>query len=303
MPVEIGPDGAVRLVAGRRFAEGTESGLAVEGDDPRLAAGGIPHASTHVNGGADEITDALDVRAYPTPSGALSSRPAFGTVGQRYYATDTGQEFIDIGSAWIEVQPAAHASSHEDGGADEITSALDPRAYPITTGTLAARPSAASFGVGLYWTTDEHILYRSDGSLTWTKIAVADYADLTSSAHASGHNHSGADPLTNAVESWTAPTLLNSWVNYNALSDQIAGYKKDPFGWVQLRGIVKSGTVGAGTPIFTLPSGYRPPKTVRFAVASNDLFGYCAVDSSGNVLAVQGSNAYFDLSPVRFPIS
>ncbi|KKK52619.1 hypothetical protein LCGC14_3103070, partial [marine sediment metagenome] len=53
---------------------------------------------------------------------------------------------------------------------------------------------------------------------------------------------------------WIAPTLLNSWVNYAATYDT-TGYMKDGFGFVHLKGLVKSGVAGT---IFTLPVGYRP---------------------------------------------
>lgn len=33
--------------------------------------------------------------------GTLAARPAFGKVGREYYATDTGDVWMDIGTAWI----------------------------------------------------------------------------------------------------------------------------------------------------------------------------------------------------------
>ena len=45
-------------------------------------------------------------------------------------------------------------------------------------------------------------------------------------------------------ESWIAPTLLNSWVNYSG-SYNPAGYMKDVLGFVYLRGMIKTGSVGS----------------------------------------------------------
>lgn len=94
------------------------------------------HASRHADGGADEITAALDPRTYPMLAGALSSRPAAGVAGRFYWTTDEHILYRDSGSAWAKVAvadyadldsipssfaPSAHASSHQDGGSDEIS--------------------------------------------------------------------------------------------------------------------------------------------------------------------------------------
>lgn len=100
-----------------------------------------------------------------------------------------------------------------------------------------------------------------------------------------------------AVEGWIAPTLLNSWVNYGAPYDN-AGYYKDPFGIVRLRGVVKSGTTPNA--IFTLPAGYRPANNKLMPIVSNALFGAVSIASNGDVLSSIGSNVYFTLDGVTF---
>lgn len=59
---------------------------------------------------------------------------------------------------------------------------------------------------------------------------------------------------TVANEPWTAPSLVNSWVNTGG-STEPAGYRKLVDGRLELRGMVRSGTANT---IFTLPVGYRP---------------------------------------------
>lgn len=96
-----------------------------------------------------------------------------------------------------------------------------------------------------------------------------------------------------------APTLLNSWVNFGSTYAN-AGYYKDPFGVVHLRGLVKNGTAAAGTAIFALPVGYRPIADLLFDVDSNGAHGSAAVRSGGNITFEVGSNVYFSLSAIQF---
>ncbi len=100
-------------------------------------------------------------------------------------------------------------------------------------------------------------------------------------------------------ESWTAPTFQNSWVNYDTTYNQV-GYFKDKYGIVHLRGLVKSGTVGGSTPIFTLPEGYRPIKRCIFVTISNGSIGRCDVKDTGEVIANNGSNSWFSLEGISF---
>lgn len=85
---------------------------------------------------------------------------------------------------------------------------------------------------------------------------------------------------------WQTPTLLNSWLNYGN-GYQNAGYYKDAFGIVHLRGLIWNGTVGAAC--FVLPVGYRPAARVLFSTQSNSAPGRVDVESIGNVLVVSPS--------------
>lgn len=91
---------------------------------------------------------------------------------------------------------------------------------------------------------------------------------------------------------WTAPTLINSWVNYGG-TYRTARYRKIG-DRVEIEGLVKSGTIGAT--VFTLPVGYRPPQDIPFGVHSNNAFGSLIVFASGAVYAQAGSNASFGLT-------
>lgn len=97
---------------------------------------------------------------------------------------------------------------------------------------------------------------------------------------------------------WTAPTLLNSWVNFGA-GTATAGYQKDANGFVHIRGLVKNGS-GLGTVVFTLPVGYRPALRMHFGSASNAAFGYFYVENTGDVVASVGSTTWFSLDTGTF---
>jgi hypothetical protein len=95
---------------------------------------------------------------------------------------------------------------------------------------------------------------------------------------------------------YVAPTLVNSWANASPSNRQIAGYNKDSFGTVTLRGYINGGS--AGTSAFVLPTGFRPDNGQEFACASNGL-GKVLVDSAGSVIVVTFTSE-IDLSTVSF---
>lgn len=99
------------------------------------------------------------------------------------------------------------------------------------------------------------------------------------------------------LEQWNAPTLTNSWVNYGG-SFNPAGYWRDPFSLVHLRGTMKSGTIGSAA--FTLPAGYRPANTELHAVTSNSAFARIVIDGGGVVTPDIGSNVNVSIDGVTF---
>ena len=99
--------------------------------------------------------------------------------------------------------------------------------------------------------------------------------------------------FTTFAPSWIAPTLVNSWTNFNLGLYEVK-YCKDFFGWVHLRGGLKNGSSLNAT-MFTLPSGYRPAQKMIFSVGGhNGAAVNIHVDSNGEV-AVDGSNGFTNL--------
>ncbi|HEX8774902.1 MAG TPA: hypothetical protein VF735_15115 [Pyrinomonadaceae bacterium] len=96
---------------------------------------------------------------------------------------------------------------------------------------------------------------------------------------------------------FTAPTLLNSWVNFGGVNAPAGYYKRN--GRVFLRGLIKSGTIGAVA--FTLPTGYRPAYYHYFAVVTYDyVFAAVYVQDNGDVFIKNGNNTFVSLDGISF---
>lgn len=104
-------------------------------------------------------------------------------------------------------------------------------------------------------------------------------------------------PAGIAVEAVIAPTLVNSWVNYGGTAAP-AGYWKDAFGVVHLRGCVKDGT--ADTTVFTLPVGYRPAVDHKGATTENNTARALAITASGVVSSISAGNTELWLEGITF---
>jgi hypothetical protein len=73
--------------------------------------------------------------------GLLSARPAFGTAGRAYFATDTNVEYIDTGSAWVVPTSSSKTgqSTHAIPDANDTFTAADNAARIVkVTGTTTA---------------------------------------------------------------------------------------------------------------------------------------------------------------------
>jgi hypothetical protein len=102
------------------------------------------------------------------------------------------------------------------------------------------------------------------------------------------------------VEDWIAPSLLNNWKNYPGPSNRIAGYYKDPFGIVRIRGRLYDGDSN-GAVMFNLPEGYRPSQESGFPVVSSIALCRLVVTAEGDVYAdTGGSTIWTEIEGVAF---
>lgn len=119
-----------------------------------------------------------------------------------------------------------------------------------------------------------------------------------------GADPTSADQLTRKAyvdglalpTAWTGVAFQNSWVNSGGAVQGVQFRKIGDL--VYLRGSMKDGLVNFAA--FTLPSGFRPPATLRFGNADS---GIVQIDSAGVVTAFQASNAIFSFDGVVFSIT
>jgi hypothetical protein len=106
------------------------------------------------------------------------------------------------------------------------------------------------------------------------------------------------------------PSFQNGFTNVASLAPKnpylpTAGFYKDPFDVVHLRGLINTGGVEGGsnsTLIFTLPPGYRPPKNLTFAVFRGHGTGELNINPGGAVFFSTGSGDA-SLDGVTFRVS
>jgi hypothetical protein len=124
--------------------------------------------------------------------------------------------------------------------------------------------------------------------------------DNEAAAHlADGAAHGINTKANKTQEPWIAPTLLNGWVHSGG-TEEIAGYFKDEFSSVHLRGAVKNGLIN--NVVFILPDGYRPSYILRNVATSNGAYGDIVILTTGEVKLVTGSSAQFSLTNVSFRV-
>lgn len=121
-----------------------------------------------------------------------------------------GYASLDAGSKLPTAQLPAHASTHQDAGADEISvlglsgKLADLQDPALTQGLDASKPAAGVVG-RLYWATDTKILYRDSGTV-WEEVlrgeTVSRLAQLSEKSHASltgitatQHHDNSNDPV------------------------------------------------------------------------------------------------------------
>lgn len=169
-----------------------------------------------------------------------------------------------------------------------------------STQTLGVKWAAAGGGMTNPMTTKGDVIV-ADTSGTPLRLAIGtrvdafNYQALTSSA-------AGPTAAWAGDTAWTAPTLLNSWVNFGAPYETV-GFRKDALGFVHFKGVIKSGTTTIGTPLFVLPTGYRPGADGFYpCVSGSSTFGSIhIVAASGSVQIVASTTSSdFELSGITF---
>lgn len=98
-------------------------------------------------------------------------------------------------------------------------------------------------------------------------------------------------------EGWISPAFAGAWINFGGGYNP-AGYFKDPWGIVHLRGRISSGDMNSA--VFTLPTGYLPAFTERATASSASVIAIVEIAPSGDVTPVVGTNVSISLDGITF---
>lgn len=142
---------------------------------------------------------------------------------------------------------------------------------------------------GVLWfrnTTERDAAAIAEGQLGW--LIDTDKLQLYSTGWAD---------LSQDTTAWAALPMSSSWLDFNAAGGtyQILQYRRHN-GIVQVRGLIKNGTIAGGTVIATLPVGFRPLKQRVMSAIANFVSGSVEVKANGEIIAgTVSSNASLSL--------
>ena len=162
-----------------------------------------------------------------------------------------------------------------------------------------------------YWVT----IKRGSGQWTTVGATAGTSYMVTSSpgetvalgvvARVSGQTSATAT-ATATVPLWDDMVTVNGWVDYGG-AHAPARYSRTVEGIVLVEGLVRYGTnTTYGSPIATLPPGYRPPYRLIFAVAQNGTkTGRLDIDVNGDIMLTTNDPAnavgWISLNSIAFP--
>lgn len=169
---------------------------------------------------------------------------------------------------------------------------------PLFDGTKPAALGTAATGTTATVAHRDHVHQMpSLAALTDTAVATAQDGDLLV------YNAASAQWQRLALDTWHnvgtsgQPAFQNGWVNTGG-SDAVVSYYKDRSGFVHVVGVCTSGSLGF-VPVFSLPSGYRPPGDMNMSVmGGGNLVRAKVYASTGNIgIAGTGTaSTWYDLS-------
>jgi hypothetical protein len=136
---------------------------------------------------------------------------------------------------------------------------------------------------------------------TAAKATTASDADALGGVPADGYARTGAEPVRYVGKPGNPDFSSSYWRNYGTTYDPV-GFYKDQFGVVHLSGAIDPPNF-AGT-VFTLPEGYRPPRTfngqVFGAMADYDKIATVTVAYDGDVEVGQSFDKIVSLNGISF---
>ena len=237
-------------------------------------AGAINQLSTAINDHLAAVTDAHDASMISVaPVGNLAS--------------------INVQAALVELQTTIDDLPVEPGGEGLTTeAAIDAVAAALVAGNnvdITYNDSANTI------TVDVEPLTALDVGLG----NVNNTSDLTKPVSAPTQAALDLKVDKSSTTAWTAVTFTNGWANFGT-GYATCQYRKVG-DTVQLRGMMKSGTIGL-VPAFTLPAGFRPPAHLSYVGSTAGSVAFFDVMSDGQVNPWQGSNEWLSIN-CQFSVS
>lgn len=258
----------------------------------------VDQVSAFPGGPSSQAMTVLDAAMLIT-EGTISARPAAGTYGKAYYATDTVQFSLDTGSAWLPVGwtisnittsvTAVSRTVYRAGGGSNVTVTLPSPTLNsmvwvmnyMIAGTTLTVSGTNIYGTGLNAVSS----FQLSGSGSFAILL----ADGTNWFIVAGAQDSGWVAVSGFSNSWTNAGAGTPAAAYRLVGDRVS-----------LRGAIASGSAGKA---FTLPAGYRPTGTAAWlctnaqASGTNTLY----IDTTGAVTTSGTTTA--SLEPISFTTS
>lgn len=182
--------------------------------------------------------------------------------------------------------PGVILQSEGGTGAFRFVNYTDSAGNRASTQVTNFSPSGAEeSGIRFYGMNDatypgRWVLTNAAGQFTMASYADVD-GDMLTGRNVRVYGHLDVD----GTPPWQAATLLNGVVNVSGGYDA-SFYTNN--GMVYLRGIVSGWAKGSGTPIFNLPSGFRPVQNIYlgatiYTTTSDPISAVLVVQTGGNV--------------------
>jgi hypothetical protein len=179
------------------------------------------------------------------------------------------------------------------GGAPATTTVTSAGITMPVWGVLYYVPTFGTDGSTTDHTSWRMVGYSSDFTVPphWIPIAIRNY-DLNMVYFGNGIGYTP----------WYTPTFTNSWVAFGNAGYQNPQYRRNSMGRVEMRGLMKSGTVN--TQAFLLPAGFRPVNGEIFITGASGGVADLRVFASGEVRVsgyfAGGTNGSVSLGGVTF---
>jgi competence protein ComGC len=211
--------------------------------------------------------------------------------GIKFLASDSPSSFTNLGylNSWTSYgSPFSPAAYTIDADGRVHTKGL-VKSGLVTDGTvLATLPS------GAYPSEYHHIAEHNSGAAGMIGVYTN---GIQAKGGGNGYLSLQAIFYPASFSGWMGMALQNSWVYYGTPYSS-PQYTKASDGLVTIHGLIKTGTIGAT--IATLPVGYRPAYRALFSTVSGGAVSRLDIDSSGNIIAVSGTNGWYSMDGISF---